>query len=298
MSCPTYHDHVRWLWAKLKHELALRPALEVRIAARQKEREMEARAMEAACDRWARMKCYAVFYNWVADSQLDAKRHLLGKYMFYMQGIKPKQVFHAWKHWYRDEKRQRERLLYKNAKEEAEKLRAELERVKAHNQKMTKQIALLKKEISILEKKLDEALSTLLQPARQSPALERNIKGLSKALFILKKLLAEQLREAIDETFRVGADTLRLAPLYTWRSVKNGNYALDAIRTDEGEYDDESDFDQDKDQGKEVGILSQRHDNSKRRALTHAFPPCSYSGLYSRKARVEGVHARFLPLRN
>jgi len=88
MSCPTYHDHVRWLWAKLKHELALRPALEVRIAARQKEREMEARAMEAACDRWARMKCYAVFYNWVAESALDAKRHLLGKYMFYMQGIK------------------------------------------------------------------------------------------------------------------------------------------------------------------------------------------------------------------
>ena len=245
LACPTYHDHVRWLWAKLKHELALRPALEIRIAARAKEREMEARAMEAACDRWARMKTYAVFYNWVAETEMDKKRHLLGKYMFYLAEIKPKEVFRLWRNWYRDEKRQRERLKYRNAKEEAERLRAELNKVKQHNSEMSKKIAVLRKEIALLEKKLDEAMSLLLNPARQPPALERNIKGLSKILNVFQSLLSSQLSEQVAETFRVGEDTLRLAPLYTWKSVKRGSHPLDKVRTKESEYDDESDFDDD-----------------------------------------------------
>jgi len=249
LACPTYHDHVRWLWAKLKHELALRPALEIRIAARSKERRAEAKAMEAACDRWARMKTYAIFYNWVAETQMDNKRHLLGKYMFYMQGIKPKDIFLRWKNWYRFEKMTRESLKYKNAKEEAERLKRELEKVKKHNQEMTKEIGLLRKEIAALEKKLEEAMAILLMPARQPPSLEKVMKGLSKPFYILKKLLAEQTTEQIGETFRVGEDTLRLAPLYTWKSAKGGNaMKLDSIRTNENEYDDESDYDDDKEQ--------------------------------------------------
>ncbi|GMH47323.1 hypothetical protein TL16_g00036 [Triparma laevis f. inornata] len=245
LACPTYHDHVRWLWAKLKHELALRPALEVRIAARAKERQMEARAMEAACDRWARMKTYAIFYNWVGETEMDKKRHLLGKFMFYMSEIKPKDLFLAWKNWYREEKRTRERLKYKNAKEEAERLKAELEKVRKHNSDMQKKIAILRKEIAILKKKLGEALDILLQPARQPSVLEKVLKGLKKPLDILQNLLQNQLEEQVNETHRVGADTLRLAPLYTWRGVKRGNYALDDLRTAENELDDESDYEDD-----------------------------------------------------
>ena len=104
---------------------------------------------------------------------------------------------------------------------------------------MQKKIAILRKEIAILEKKLGEALDILLQPARQPPALEKVIKGLKKPLDILQKLLQSQLEEQVDETHRVGPDTLRLAPLYTWRGVRKGNYALDQLRTAENELDDE-----------------------------------------------------------
>jgi hypothetical protein len=169
--------------------------------------------------------------------------------MFYMTEVKPKDVFLAWRNWFRDEKRTRERLKYKNAKEEAERLKAELERIKAHNNAMQKQIAILRKEIALLEKKLEEALGILLQPARQPPTLEKVMKGLAKPFMILKKLLAEQTSEQIAETFRVGEDTLRLAPLYTWKSSKrDGATNLEAIRTAENVYDDESDYDDDKEE--------------------------------------------------
>ena len=88
-------------------------------------------------------------------------------------------------------------------------------------------------------------MDILLMPARQPPVLEKVMKGLKKPLDILQTLLQSQLEEQINETHRVGPDTLRLAPLYTWRGIKKGNYALDQLRTKDGEYDDESDFDDD-----------------------------------------------------
>ena len=249
LACPTYHDHVRWLWAKLKRELALRPGLEVRISARSRERVAEARAMESACDRWANMKTYAIFYYWLAESKMDNRRHLLGKFMFYMLEIKPKEVFRVWKDWYRDEKRTRERSQYLDAKAMAEKVKAELEKVRKHSSEMQKAISVLRKEVAALEKKLEEGLATLLQPARQSPGLCKIARGLGKPFFVLRKLLEEQAAEQITETFRVGEDTLRLAPLYTWRSAKReGGMDLGAVRTKENTYDDESDYDEEKEE--------------------------------------------------
>jgi len=243
-SCPTYHDHVRWLWAKLKHELALRPALEVRIAARAKERQQEARAMEAACDRWAKMKIAAVFFEWVGEVELERKRHLLGKYFFFMTGIKQKDVYVAWKNWYRNEKADREKTKYRNAKEEAERLKAELERVRKHNSEMSREIAKLRKEIAILEQKLEEATNILLMDARQPPALEKVLKGLSKSLFKFRLILADQLEEQITETFREGPDTARLAPIYTWRTIKKGEVPVEKERTNVGEIEAETDCDE------------------------------------------------------
>ena len=201
--------------------------------------------MEAACDRWARMKVYAIFYEWESQVLLEKKRHLLGKYFFFMTGIKQKDVYTAWKNWYRSEKKERESKKYRNAKEEADRLKAELERVRKHNADMSKQIATLRKEIAALEKKLEEALNILLQEARQPPGLELVLKGLSKALGKFQGVLARQLDEQIRESFRDGSDTLRLAPLYTWRSAQKVPPPLaDKERTKEGELDPMSDGDE------------------------------------------------------
>ena len=246
LGVPTYRDHVRWLWAKLKHELALRPALEIRIAARSKERQQEARAMEAACDRWARMKTYACFMQWIVETELEKKRHVLGKYMFMLKGIKIGDCFDVWRNWYRLEKSLRERLKYKNAKEETERLRAELLRIKAHIADMTKVIAQLRKDIAALEKKLEDALKILLDPARQPPALAKIVHGLSKPLYILQNLFGVMLDEQVVETYRVGEDTLRLAPLYTWKTSKKGDVDLAKAKLAVKQLDPESDYEKEK----------------------------------------------------
>ena len=54
MEVPTYFDQMRYLWSNLKKEIVVRPPCFRKMQAMRAERQMEARALERACDHWAK----------------------------------------------------------------------------------------------------------------------------------------------------------------------------------------------------------------------------------------------------
>ena len=114
--------------------------------------------------------------------------------------------------------------LFRTAEVKTDKIKSEISFLREKNRELVKKNMALNKAIDILNGKLALAMAVVEQPGRQPPGLSIILNGFSKTLTTLQTLVDNQLSDQIDETFRVGEDTLRLAPLYTWKSIKkNGD---------------------------------------------------------------------------
>jgi hypothetical protein len=74
LSLPTYRDSANHYYNLLKHELKLRPRLLEQLKKLQNERELEARVLNRACDKWAQHIVRNIFGRWATECAMNDKR--------------------------------------------------------------------------------------------------------------------------------------------------------------------------------------------------------------------------------
>ena len=220
LKCQTFYDQHSLYDAKLQYELGLRPSLEVRMQARAKERQMEARMFSSISRRWNKGSLAKIFYLWAKAVSDDAKRHKMGKFFLYMFSTKPSHIFEAWKNYAREARLENHKELHRTAKERLDKLKEKLRRVQGNNKDLKQRETKLKQSVASLREQLEAALRILHEPARQPPALHANIKGLSKVVEKNRKTMCDQLGFNAIDVQQKGPEAMRLAPLYRWKGLK------------------------------------------------------------------------------
>ena len=128
LKCQTFYDQHSLYDAKLQYELGLRPSLEVRMQARAKERQMEARMFSSIARRWNKGSLAKIFFLWAKAVSDDAKRHKMGKFFLYMFSTKPSHIFEAWRNYAREARLENHKELHRTAKDRLAKLKEKLKK--------------------------------------------------------------------------------------------------------------------------------------------------------------------------
>ena len=130
------------------------------------ERQLEANVLNRACDKWALHILRNIMFRWRSETEMNAKRMLMGKYLLQMTALKSSTIFKKWKEWYMKEKADREKTRWRTIKKDAEKLERETE-MKANRVKFLEtQTRKLKSQVEVLKKELKKNLKIMNDPAR------------------------------------------------------------------------------------------------------------------------------------
>jgi hypothetical protein len=256
----TYRDESNKWYLKLKHELTLRPRLVEKLAMVMKERQMEARVLNRACDLWSHHILRHILTRWRTECELNNKLARMGQYLMLMTTVKPKVVFQRWKEWAYAEKASREKSRWLTAKEDAEKLKVECRQTVDRVRKIDGVVKKLRHDIDKLRLELMKQKAILNQPARQKDIRKKILNTICRTVGVFEKEVREATVDGFQDVFSGGDHNLRLAPLYTV-DFKNGAFVKF------GEYQDEDKYDV----KKEEEIVKWRPGKIPSKEFTHCF---------------------------
>ena len=181
LELPTYFDLANRWYCKLKVELKQRPELVKKLDELRKERVLEAKVLERACDKWANHILRNIIFRWRSELEMSGKRLVMGKYLLHMTSLKPRTVFVKWREWQMGQKATREKTRWRNTKRDAEMLKKKTEEKVDAVKGMQSQVWKLKRDIERLKKELEKYLAILHMPARQRKTLAKIVRCFGKS---------------------------------------------------------------------------------------------------------------------
>ncbi|GMH72480.1 hypothetical protein TrRE_jg7224 [Triparma retinervis] len=221
LKLPTYFDAANEHYSKLKRELGVRPVLMAKLEKLQNERELEARVLNRACDKWANHILRNIIYRWKSEIEMNDKRMLMGKYLLAMTYLKPSTVFKKWKDWYMRAKADRVKSKWSNTKRDLEKLKEETS-LKANRCKdLAQQVRQLKLANDKVKKELKKQQLILHMPARQRKILGKVVACFGRCIKACNKTFVDTIDSSVEDLTSGGLQNVRLANLF---SFKHGQY--------------------------------------------------------------------------